>query len=201
MLVAVELNWKTFAEELDDDIRVAMTRSINRVTDRARTRAASAVKEQVLFPATRLNEKIKVVRRASYQDQAAVIRGMDRPTSLANFRQPRSQSPEKKRRGGGVQIQVARDGRRKTIRRGFLINLKNDNLGLAVRTNGGPPAGAYKPREIGKNLYLLYSASVDQVLMAASDGEGVYEEMTPELLDALEAEFVRQIDLLRGGHA
>lgn len=201
MLVALELDWKNYADELDDDIRVAMTRSINRIADQGRTRAARAVREQVMFPATRLNEKLTVARRASYDDQAAVIRGLDVPTSLANFRVPRSQSPDKKRRGGGVQIQVSRDGMRKTIKRGFLINLKNNNLGLAVRTDGGPPEGAYKPKRIADNLYLLYSASVDQLLLAASDGDGVYEEMSPELLEALEREFLRQIKLLRGSDA
>ncbi|MNL84820.1 hypothetical protein D3C87_2129170 [compost metagenome] len=60
------------------------------------------------------------------------------------------------------------------------------------------PKGAYKPRSLGKNLWLLYGPSVDQALRSASDGGGIYEEMTPESLEFLEKEFFRQLELLNG---
>ena len=37
---------------------------------------------------------------------------------------------------------------------------------------------------------------MDQTLIAASDSEGIYEELSPETLAFLEAEFNRQMNLL-----
>ena len=195
--IALELNWHDFAQELDADVRVALVRSINRVADRSRTKAARTVREEVNFPASYLSPslgKLKVSQRARDGEYEAVISGRDRPTSLARFTK---QKPDQKKRGGGVGVTVTAGGRRKVLKRGFLIELKGGNVGLAVRTSGGPPEGAWKPKEIAKNLYLLYGPSVDQVLMSASDQGGVYEEITPEMLDLLENEFDRQLQLLR----
>lgn len=195
--VAIELNWHNFAAELDSDVRLALVRSINRVADRARTRAARQVRDQVNFPASYLSPsaaRLRVASRARRDELEAVISGRDRPTSLARFT---TQKPGQKTRAGGVAVTVAAGGRRKVIRRAFLMNLKGGNVGLAVRTSGGPPEGAWKPKEIARNLYLLYGVSVDQALMSASDGEGVFEEISPEMLEMLELEFERQLQLLR----
>lgn len=204
--IVLQLDWQRFSETLDDDVRTAMVRAINLASRKTRTAASRMVRSQVNFPATRLNEKLKVVRRASNQDLEARIEGSDRPTSLARYLSPKGQEPGKARRGGGVSISVKMGGKRKTLERAFLINLKRGteatgNVGLAVRTDGGPPPNAYAPKEIGRNLYLVYGASVDQILVAASDGDGVFEEMTPETMEVLEAEFNRQLDLLRNANA
>ena len=61
---------------------------------------------------------------------------------------------------------------------------------------GGQPPGAYRPEEIGKHLGLRYGPSVEQALLAATDGDGVYEELSPEALDFMVGEFHRQIELL-----
>lgn len=195
--MAIELNWEKYAEELDADVRLALVRALNRVTDSTRTRAARMARDQINFPASYLNPskgKLTVTSRANREDMETMISGRDRPTSLARFTR---QQPGQKR-GQGVAVSVAGGGRRKVIKRAFLIKLKNDNIGLAVRTAGGPPEGAWKPKEIGKNLYLLYGPSVDQALVSARGGDGIYEEIAPEALAELENEFGRQLDLLRG---
>ena len=69
---------------------------------------------------------------------------------------------------------------------------------LAVRTEGGPPRGAYAPKQLkafGPNVWLLYGPSVDQVLFSARNNGGVVEEIAPEVMADLEAEFGRLIDL------
>lgn len=194
--VALELDWKNFADELDADVRMALVRAVNRTADRTRTRASRKVRAEVNFSATYLSPsegRLTVTQRARRDDLEAMISGRDRPTSLAQFTKQR---PGQKR-GQGVAVQVKAGGARKLIKRAFLINLRGGNRGLAVRTSGGPPRGAWKPKMIAKNLYLLYGPSVDQVLMSAGDGGGVYEEITPEALEEMEVEFLRQLELLR----
>jgi hypothetical protein len=44
-------------------------------------------------------------------------------------------------------------------------------------------------KQIGKNLYLLYGPSVDQVF------RGVAADQAPAALDFLDVEFMRQLDL------
>lgn len=184
--------------EMNDKIQTALIRAINKAADRGRTMAAKAVKDQVAFPAHYLQpaaKKLWVRTRATKAGPfEAIIQGRDRPTSLARFSKQKPLPPGSRHRGG-VRVTV-KPGQTRTIRRAFLITLKNNNIGLAVRTDGEAPPGAYKPKEISPNLWLLYGPSVDQALSAASDDDGVYEDITPELLDILNAEFNRQMDLL-----
>jgi hypothetical protein len=44
-------------------------------------------------------------------------------------------------------------------------------------------------------VWLLYGPSVDQVLFSARNNGGVVEEITPDVIADLEAEFGRLIDL------
>lgn len=185
--------------EWNDKIEMALIRSINKTADRARTRAARSVLEQVAFPSSYVApaaRRITVARKATKNDPfEAIVTGRDRATSLARFTKQKPLGPGKRPRGGEISLTV-KPGRRTSIQRAFLITLNNSNVGLAVRTEGPAPANAYKPKPLGKNLWLLYGPSVDQALSAASDGKGVYEEMSPELLDFLETEFNRQLDVL-----
>lgn len=179
------------------NIELALIRAINKTADWARTRAARNVMEQVAFPASylapsakRLFVKTKATKSGPFE---AIISGRDRPTSLARFTRQKPVSGRHK--GGQIAVTIS-PGRTRSIKRAFLITLNNGNIGLAIRTDGGPPSNAYKPKEIGKNLWLLYGPSVDQVLSAASDSGGVYEEISPETLEYLNEEFLRQLDLL-----
>ena len=195
--IVLEIDWQNHAAELSKNVEMALVRAINRVADRSRTEAARRAKSQINFPASYLNPsqgRLRVAKRAKRLELEAIVEGRDRATSLARFTK---QKPDPRNRAG-VKVRVAAEGSEKTIKRGFLMNLKNGNTGLAVRTSGGPPEGAWRPKKIAENLYLLYGPSVDQAMMAASRANGVYEEIEPDMLDLLNSEFLRQLDLLEG---
>lgn len=190
---------------LPENVTTAITRSINKTLDRTRTRAARVVLDQVAFPASYLGpakKRLWVRQRARNDSLFGSIEGRDAATSLARFaKQKVTTSGSQRPKGGKIDVRVRTGGGFRAIPRAFLIRLKNNNVGLAVRTNGNSPSGAFKPKEIGKNLWLLYGPSVDQVLLAASDGDGVYEELSPEALEFMAGEFNRQMDLLEGSNA
>lgn len=198
--VALELDVNAITgNQWNQKIETALLRSINKTADRARTSASQDIREQVAFPASylapsakRLFVSTKATKSSPFE---AVISGRDRPTSLARFTNQKPLGGGQRHRGGQLAVTV-KPGVRRYIKRAFLITLNNSNVGLAVRTDGGPPNNAYAPKEIGKNLWLLYGPSVDQVLSAASNGGGIYEEIVPETLDFLNDEFNRQLDLL-----
>ena len=198
--VALELDVNAITgNQWNPKIETALLRSINKTADRARTLASQDIREQVAFPASYLAPSAKRLFVSTKATKAspfeAVISGRDRPTSLARFTNQKPLGGGQRHRGGQVAVTV-KPGVRRYIKRAFLITLNNSNVGLAVRTDGGPPSNAYAPKEIGKNLWLLYGPSVDQVLSAASNGGGIYEEIVPETLDFLNNEFNRQLDLL-----
>ena len=198
--VALELDVNAITgNQWNPKIETALLRSINKTADRARTSASQDIREQVAFPASYLAPSAKRLFVSTKATKAspfeAVISGRDRPTSLARFTNQKPLGGGQRHRGGQVAVTV-KPGVRRYIKRAFLITLNNSNVGLAVRTEGGPPNNAYAPKEIGKNLWLLYGPSVDQVLSAASNGGGIYEEIVPETLDFLNDEFNRQLDLL-----
>jgi hypothetical protein len=197
-----------FADETGDlprNVTTAITRSINRTLDRTRTRAARAILDQVAFPASYLGparKRLWVRQRARNDSLFGSIEGRDSATSLARFAKQKVPTAGSQRpKGNKIDVRVKPGGGFKAIPRAFLIKLRNNNVGLAVRTNGFAPPGAFKPKEISKNLWLLYGPSVDQALLAATDGQGVYEELTPEALDFMTSEFNRQMDLLEGSNA
>ncbi|WP_288959821.1 hypothetical protein [uncultured Sulfitobacter sp.] len=138
------------------------------------------------------DDRLGMTKRATPQRLEAVITGRHRPTSLARF--ARSQATGQK---GGVRVQV-KPGRSRTIKRGFLVRLRagkvlddsNFNVGLALRLKPGERIvnknTAAKTAQLAPNVYLLYGPSVDQVLTSVAESD------TPQVLDKLEAEFLRQ---------
>ena len=87
-------------------------------------------------------------------------------------------------------------GRTKTLRKAFLVNLRNGNVGLAVRLKQGETLQnkTYgKPVMLGKNLYLLYGPSVDQVFRTVAD------DSLPMLGEEVSKEFFRNFARLSGG--
>lgn len=184
---------------LPQQVQTSLTRAINKTLDRTRTRAARAVLDQVAFPASYLVPSAKrlwVRARARNDSQFGVIEGRDAATSLARFaKQKTVTSGTKRPKGGKIDVRVKAGGAYHALPRAFLIRLKSGNIGLAMRTNGAAPPNAFKPKELGRNLWLLYGASVDQALMAASDGNGVFDDLSPDALEFLNFEFNRQMDL------
>lgn len=187
----------TFVGGLTPDmVLTAARQALNRIADRGRTKADRLVRSQVAFPARYLGPSAKrlwVQTRASNASLQATIRGQGRPTSLARFSKEKPLTGGARHKDGRVAVTV-HPGQTKYVQRAFLIELRNSNIGLAVRTNGGPPPGAYKPKELAPNLWLLYGPSVDQTLLDAQQAGGIYTEISGELLDEFDAEFQRLID-------
>lgn len=179
--------------DVSEAVQRNISRAVNRTVDRARTEAVRQIREQVAFPARYLSPsegRLAVVKKASPSDPSAIIRGRHRPTSLARF-------AKNARRTGvaGARLEV-QPGIARFLPGAFFIPLRsgadgsNNNLGLAIRLPVGQrPSRAYKPTLIGRNLWLLYGPSIDQVF------DDVANEMAPDTADFLEREFLRLTDL------
>lgn len=177
----------------DDQIQLALQRALNKTATRTRTRLARMVRDQVNLPASYVGPssgRLTVTEKASRDNLAFRITGRDRPTSLARFVK---NVGRRKSSRAGVRVQVDAKGPAVFKSSAFLIDLKNGNRGLAVRTKKGtPPKGAYRPKQMAPGLWLLYGPSVDQILQGvrARNG-GAFGEVEDWSLEELEKEFFR----------
>lgn len=181
------------------DITLAKVQALNKTAERGRTQAARMIREQINLPASYLNpssRRLYVSRQATRAKPEAVITARGRATSLARF----ATSGEVNK--AGVRVEVA-PGKARYMRRAFLIRLPagrapietKSNLGLAIRLRKGETLKNKRDVvKMEKGLYLLYGPSVDQVFLDRA-GAGVAKDLEPELLDQLEAEFIRLVDL------
>jgi len=184
-------------EAMTPAITRAARRAVNAASDRGRTWSADEMRKQVNFPASYLRgqeSRLKVVKRAKGSDLEAVIRGRFEPTSLARFA---TGSRASHRQAGGVTLEI-KPGSATFMRRAFLVGLQAGdprvrnlaNVGLAMRMpKGQRPSAAYKPRQLGENLWLLYGPSVDQVFRE------VAQDVQPRVDDYLNREFLRLLEL------
>lgn len=194
-------NFAFFVEGIDEAADDLPTRqkinkmaamAINHALREGRKLSAAAIRQQVNFPSSYLSDnsdRLRVRQTAKQNRLEGYITGRSRPTSLARF-------VSGTRSSGGVRVEV-KPGRQKTMKRGFLMDLRSGNVGLAVRTEKGQkPSGAWKPVKLtGKradrdkgDVWLLYGASVDQVF------NEVRAEVAPEITDELEREFLRLME-------
>jgi len=181
---------QNFVEALPGNRDKAARMAINQVAERkAVPLARMRIAAQVEFPQGYLNEdRLGVTRRATDASLEAVITGRARPTSLARF------VAGNPKRGQKLSVTIKK-GMPRELQGAFLINLKSGNTGLAVRLKAGSSLrnsrGAVK-MNAADNLYLLYGPSVDQVFRT------VATDISPELGDAILAEFLRQFNRLNG---
>lgn len=184
---------------LKEDIEFNAVRAINLTARDARTAGADRIRAQVNFEASYLNPAQKhlyVAKQAKRNDMSAIIRARGRPTSLARFIQGGMPTA-----GQGVTLQV-KPGRLSTMRRAFLIKLRAGTDSIETRFNRGL-AIRLKPGETLRNkqnavklksgLYVLYGPSVSQVFMA-NDETGVAKDLEPDIMDQMEAEFLRLME-------
>ena len=183
-----------YFEQLPEIAPQAAALAINTVSQReALPMIRSEMREQLEFPQGYLETKdrLAIVRKATKGALQATIRGRDRATSLARFRVG-GQNPANTR-GRGVRVQLKR-GQTRLMRKGFLVNLRGGNMGLAVRLKPGESlqnsTGAV---ELANNVYLLYGPSVDQVFRTVSG------DVAPNVLDSVANEFFRQLSRLSNG--
>jgi hypothetical protein len=186
-----------------DAIKTAAYQAINKTTERGRAQAARDIRDQVNFPATYLSpagKRLFVSKKAQRSDLEGRIKARTRATSLARFVTGVPQTTK-----AGVTVEIA-PGRARFMKRAFLVKLRagsaeidtRNNLGLAVRLKPGEILrNKSDARRLDRGLYLLYGPSVDQVFRAR-DGSGVAEEISPSLLDFMEREFLRLVELRRG---
>lgn len=187
-LVAIE-GLTDFIKSLDslpDKQRLAAMRAINKTADRARTRADRQLRREINLSARYVGEKLTVARRANQTHLNAKVTGTSRPISLTRFATTTSYGLE------GIPVSV-RPGVAKRIRRAFIMPLRGKNgeltnAGFAVRTSGGPPKGAYKPKRISDTLWLLYGPSVDQIFKTLIQSD---EKFSADTAAYLETEFIR----------
>lgn len=157
------------------------------------------MRKQINFPSGYLNKKrLDIRRKATRTTLQAVISARDRPTSLARFAEGATVTPRgAKQRPIFVKVKANRQVR---LDRAFIIELRNGNLGLAIRLpKGQEPDRAYRPVELtrdggkGQGAWLLYGPSVEQVMV------GAIPEIQPEIQDKLTNNFFRQFTRLTRG--
>ena len=176
-----------FATSTQSDIERSAQRALNKAADRAKANANRMMREQIHLPATYLNDRLSVSKRASAEDLEAIVRGTDSPVSLARFSQG---TPKSTRAAGGVEVEV-KNGLARFMKKAFLVQLRGGAFGLAVRWSNGAPPRAWKPKQLAPGLWLLYAPSVDQMLRQLLKASGLIQDTSDFLAD----EFQRQMEL------
>ena len=183
---------------LKKDIEFAAIRAINKAARDGRKNAADMIRTQVKLSPGDVGPKsglLSVAKQAQRGSLEARIRARGRPTSLARY----VTSANRKR---GVTLQVS-PGKATFMRRAFLVKLRagsadivtKSNRGLAIRLRPGERLDRkHKQVQLGKGLVLLYGPSVQQVF-SDNAGKGVAEDISPEILNKMEGEFLRLLKL------
>lgn len=169
--------------------QVIASRAINQIARRTRTQSARRLREQLNFPARYLSgQDGKIgVSFATPGNLMATLTASSEPRSLARFVVG---SPRGK---GKVRVEVQPGGVR-SMPGAFLLNLNKggDSALLAVRSPN-KPASAFRPRRLGKSLWLLYGPSVSQALLHNGGQDGIWVEIEDDIANALEIEYLRQL--------
>lgn len=186
-------------KEATESARIAINTAAER---KGLVLARAAMMAQVNFPKGYFNEvgrsgkpNFGMAYRATNADLEAGIAGRQQPTSLSRFANERA-GFARGRHGRGAPITVSvQPGRNTQFKRNaFFLRLRNNNIGLGIRLKNGESltntVGA-KLITSGplKGVALLYGPSVDQVFRT------VAVDISPEVLDALTVEFLRQFEL------
>lgn len=178
-----------------DHTQQAAMMAINQVADRdGRASIKRDILQQLAFKPSYLNEeRLGVRQKATKSRLEAIVRGRDRPTSLARFvvggeRALMSRLKSKRKNAGEVRVQV-KVGRTTPIKNAFAVRLKNGNVGLAVRTKN-PMRNSRGAVPLGRGAYLLYAPSVDQAMKT------LIPNKSPRIADSLMVEFNRQLTRL-----
>lgn len=176
-------------EFLSERQQAIAARAINQIARRTRTRSSKLLREELAFPARYLSGKDgKITMRPAGPGRLeARLSASSDPRSLARFVVG---NPKGK---GKVKVEV-QPGGVKALPGAFLLNLNKggDKTLLAVRSPG-KPSGAYRPRRLGKSLWLLYGPSVAQALLHGDGNKGIWVEIEDSVANDLEIEYLRQL--------
>lgn len=179
-------------KDLPKKSQIAAGRAINKTLRDARAKSGRQLRQEVAFPARYLTGQDGKIEQfsASSSNLEGKLRAASRPTGLARF----VTNPSAKR--GKIKVEVQPGGQR-LLPGAFMLGLGKaggEATMLAVRSPG-KPSGAYRPRRLGKSLWLLYGPSVAQALLGANGRKGIWPDMEDEIANALEAEYLRQMNL------
>lgn len=185
--VSIDLPSDSIIGDLTKSAEMNVIRAVNRTGDWTRTQAARRIVGQVAFPRGYLDPgqgNLVVATKATLAKPAVIIRARQRPTQLSRF----MIASGAKGRGATVMVRPGEPVERAKF---FVLNLKNGNVGIAVRLKPGAltPEGAKRrkisPWEQANSLMILYTASVDQVF------SHVRNEMVPDITSFYTAELAR----------
>jgi hypothetical protein len=194
------LGFKDYLNGLPEVTTTAARLAINQTVDRkVIPLSREEMLAQIAFPKGYLNDqRFSASKRATSADLEAIVTARGRPTSLARFLVG-APVPGKRQTGVTVRVKPGESRVMKsafvvTLKAGNLLNAENGNVGIVLRTKDGQGVHSKKEqaRPFGKNLYLLYGPSVEQVFRDVSD------KVTQPVLDYLGDEFLRQFSRLAG---
>lgn len=187
------------------ELEFAAVQMINTTARDTRSEGQRRIMAEINFGSGYLNPAAKrfyVSRKATRAKPEAVITARGRPTSLARFV---TANPGIGKEGVSVQVKT---GKAQFLKKAFLIKLPAGsgsvetkfNLGLAVRLRPGETLRNKKAvtTRIKSGLFVLYGPSVSQVFIDNS-GDGVAKDMEPNILDAMESEFLRLMEWKTSG--
>lgn len=176
-------------ENLSRNQRAIASRALNQVARNARTRSSRLLRQQINFPARYLSGQDGKIELspANPSRLEAKLSASSQPRSLARFI---SGGSKKK---GSIKVEVQPGGVR-SLPGAFLLGLNagGEKTLLAVRSPT-KPSGAFKPRRLGKSVWLLYGPSVSQALLHSDASKGIWVEIEDEVANALEVEYLRQL--------
>lgn len=176
-------------ESLPDKQRAIAARAINQVARNTRAKSSKLLRDQIAFGARYLSGKDGKIESspANPGRLQARLSASSAPRSLARFVKG---NPKGR---GKVRVEIA-PGTLKGLPGAFMLNLNkgSENSLLAVRS-ATRPKGAYRPRRLGKSLWLLYGPSVSQALLHDDGRAGIWVEIEDDIANALEVEYLRQL--------
>lgn len=139
------------AQQIPGALTKAGVKAVNQTAREARKFTAQAVYNDVMLKKSDINQRLSV-RKASRSHPVARLTAHARPRLLVRYgarvktravKHPRRSKgyPEfgirPGRKWAGVSVKVKRNEARKLMRKAFLLVLRNNNIGLAVRTGPG----------------------------------------------------------------
>lgn len=173
------------AEELlkniPNGVSKAIVNAINRAAEGARTDAVKKIRERYYVKSKDIREIIQITK-ATYENQAAIIRAKGSPLALSKFKIIPSKPPQKRRKKPVIARVVRGEGG--PISDAFVAKMESGHIGVFKRAG-----------ESRLPIIQLYGPSVPQMLGHKSVTEYVEEKAKERLEERLEHEIER---LLRG---
>lgn len=193
-----------YFEKLPEAADKASVLAVNEGARYGQVQGSRGIRDQVAFSARYLGKpsdgasaRLGIVKRARGGDVEAVIRGRERPTSLARFAEG-SKTLGRRTAGRAVRVKVAARGGAVKMPGAWLMRLRQGtsldddsfNVGLAVRLK---PGQTLNKREFvagngRKGVYMLYGPSVAQVF------RDVARDLQGPVSARVESEFIRQFE-------